>query len=78
MKREAEILLGTQGAVENFRPSSSRMSVELFKLILVPAWVTSYVVEGKTYNVLVNGQTGVVTGESPSVDLLGWVQNLLK
>ena len=48
VKREAEILLGTQGAVENFRPSSSRMSVESFKLILVPAWVTSYVVEGKT------------------------------
>jgi hypothetical protein len=40
--------------------------------------VTSYVVEEKTYNVLVNGQTGAVTGETPSVDLLGWVQNMLK
>jgi hypothetical protein len=78
VKREAEILLGTQGTVENYRPSSSRMSVESFKLILVPAWVTGYVVEGKTYNVLVNGQTGAVTGETPSVDLLGWVQNMLK
>ena len=78
VKREAEILLGTQGTVENFRPSSSRMSVESFKLILVPAWVTGYVVEGKTYNVLVNGQTGAVTGETPSLDLFGWVQNLLK
>lgn len=78
VKREAEILLGTQGAVENYRPSSSRMSVESFKLILVAAWVTSYVLEGKTYNVLVNGQTGAVTGETPSLDLLGWVQNILK
>jgi predicted RNA-binding Zn-ribbon protein involved in translation (DUF1610 family) len=78
VKREAEVLLGTQGTVENFRPSSSRMSVESFKLILVPAWVTGYVVEGKTYNVLVNGRTGAVTGETPSLDLFGWVQNLLK
>lgn len=78
VKREVEILLDTQGSVDNFRPSSSRMSVELFKLILVPAWLTSYVVEGKTYNVLVNGQNGAVTGETPSVDLLGWVQSLLK
>jgi hypothetical protein len=78
VRREVEILLDTQGRVENFRPSSSRMSVESFKLILVPAWVTSYVVEEKTYNVIVNGQTGAVTGETPSVDLLGWVQNILK
>jgi hypothetical protein len=78
VKHEVEILLDTQGSVDNFRPSSSRMSVESFRLILVPAWLTSYVVEGKTYNVLVNGQTGAVTGETPSRDLLGWVQNILK
>jgi hypothetical protein len=73
-----EILLGVQGNIENFRPASSKMSVESFKLILVPAWLTSYTVEGKTYKVLVNGQTGAVTGETPSLDLLGWVGNMLK
>lgn len=77
-RREVEILLGTQGGVENFRPSSSKMSVESFKLILVPTWVTSYIVEGKPFNVLVNGQTGEVVGETPSLDLLGWVENMLK
>jgi hypothetical protein len=75
---EVQILLDAQGNVENFRPSSSKMSVESFKLILVPAWLTSYTAEGKTYNVLVNGQTGAVTGETPSLDLLGWVGNILK
>jgi hypothetical protein len=78
VRREVEILLDTQGSLDNFRPSSSKMSVESFKLILVPAWVTSYVVEGKPYNVLVNGQTGAVVGETPSLDLLGWVENILK
>jgi Zn finger protein HypA/HybF involved in hydrogenase expression len=77
-RHELEILLDTQGSIENFRPSSSNMSVESFKLILVPAWLTSYAVEGKVYNVLVNGQTGAVTGETPSLDLLGWVENILK
>jgi hypothetical protein len=78
VQHEIEILLGIQGNVENFRPSSSKMSVESFKLVLLPAWLTSYIVEGKTYNVLINGQTGAVTGETPSLDLLGWVGNLLK
>jgi hypothetical protein len=77
-RREVEILLSIQGNVENFRPASSKMSVESFKLILVPAWLTSYTVEGKTFKVLVNGQTGAVTGETPSLDLLGWVGNMLK
>jgi predicted RNA-binding Zn-ribbon protein involved in translation (DUF1610 family) len=78
VRHEVEILLDAQGNVENLRPSSSNMSVESFKLILVPAWVTSYAVEGKPYKVLVNGQTGAVTGETPSFDLLGWVENILK
>jgi DNA-directed RNA polymerase subunit RPC12/RpoP len=78
VRREVEILLGTQGGVENFRPSSSKMSVESFKLVLVPAWVTSYVVDGKPYNILVNGQTGAVVGETPSLDLLAWIENILK
>jgi len=78
VRREVEILLGTQGSIENFRPSSSRMSVESFKLILVPAWVTSYTAQEKSYSVIVNGQTGAVTGETPSLDLLDWVQNILK
>jgi len=77
-RHEVEILLGVQGNVSNFKPASSNMSIELFKLLLVPAWLTSYTVEVKTFNVLVNGQTGAVTGETPSLDLLGWVGNMLK
>jgi len=77
-QHEAAIMLGTQGNVENFRSSSSRMSVESFKLILAPLWLASYAVEGKSYNVLVNGQSGAVVGETPSLDLLGWVENILK
>jgi len=77
-RHEVELLLGIQGNISNFKPASSSMSIELFKLLLVPAWLTSYTVEGKTYKVLVNGQTGAVTGETPSLDLLGWVGNILK
>ncbi len=77
-KHQVDLLLSTQGSVSNFKPVSASISIESFKLVLVPTWVTSYVVEGKPYNVLVNGQTGAVVGETPSLDLLKWVENILK
>jgi DNA-directed RNA polymerase subunit RPC12/RpoP len=36
-----------------------------FKHMLLPLWVGSYTYRGKTYRVLVNGQTGKVGGEKP-------------
>jgi len=37
----------------------------MFKLMLLPVWIAYYLHTGKTYNVLVNGQTGEVAGERP-------------
>ncbi len=36
-----------------------------FKSVLLPAWMTTYRYNGKTYRVSVNGQTGSVTAERP-------------
>ncbi len=41
-----------------------------FKHILLPVWSATYVFRGKGYPVLVNGQTGRVTGEAP----FSWVK----
>jgi len=37
-----------------------------FKHLLLPLWIGEYRFQGKKYRVLVNGQTGKVTGEKPS------------
>jgi DNA-directed RNA polymerase subunit RPC12/RpoP len=36
-----------------------------FKHVLLPVWIGAYRYKGKDYNVMVNGQTGNVTGEKP-------------
>lgn len=40
-------------------------SAIMFKLMLLPIWIASYVYGGKTWQVLVNGRTGAVVGERP-------------
>jgi len=34
-------------------------------LVLLPAWLAHYTVEGRTYAVAVNGRSGVARGERP-------------
>ncbi len=36
-----------------------------FKYLLLPIWISSFVFNGKTYEFMVNGQTGKVSGTSP-------------
>lgn len=37
----------------------------MFKLLLLPLWIASYVFGGKTYQVLVTANTGEVVGDRP-------------
>ncbi len=45
--------------------SSLGIIVESFKLVLLPAWLSYYTLDGQRYDVMVNGQTGQVTGPRP-------------
>jgi DNA-directed RNA polymerase subunit RPC12/RpoP len=47
------------------RSSSGRWSGGTFKYLLLPLWVGAYRFHGKTYRLLVNGQTGRVAGSKP-------------
>ena len=40
-----------------------------FKYVLLPIWTGGYRYQGKEYRILINGQTGKVSGEKPR-DLL--------
>ncbi len=44
--------------LENMRLSSAGMSVESFKLVLLPVWLTEIQSQGKLLHVLINGQNG--------------------
>lgn len=44
---------------------STNMSNETFKHILLPLWLAAYKFRGKSYQFMVNGQTGEVQGERP-------------
>ena len=37
----------------------------MFKLMLLPLWIASYLYAGKTYQVLINANTGEVIGDRP-------------
>ncbi len=51
--------------VRDFQVTPVNLAVQSYKLLLVPFWLGNYRVEGETYTVLVNGQTGRVVGERP-------------
>ena len=46
--------------VENMRLSSAGMTVESFKLVLLPVWMTEIQVNGELIHVLINGQNGKI------------------
>lgn len=44
---------------------TNRFSNETFKHVLLPIWISAYRYKDKTFQFLVNGQTGEVTGKAP-------------
>jgi hypothetical protein len=52
--------------------SSANITVESYKLILLPVWLTYYFYQDKKYNVFINGQTGRIKGASPRSKAQKW------
>lgn len=51
--------------VRDLRLDSTGIIIELFKLVLLPVWITTYRYRNQSFTVAVNGQTGAVTGDVP-------------
>ena len=69
--------------LKNFRSSSANLAVTSYKLLLLPVWMTRYPYEGEEYLVLINGQSGAVTGDLPKElqpksekGFLGWLDEI--
>lgn len=64
----------------DFKTGVGDITVETFRQILAPFWISAYTCNGDTahrYTLLINGQTGVVRGERPSNGVQGAVRRLL-
>ena len=60
VKEYSERLKQDYAHLENLRFSSAGMTVESFKLVLLPVWLTEIYFKGKNHPILINGQNGSV------------------
>ena len=74
-KREQEKIKGklVVQQVRDLTINSLGIVIEAYKLVLVPAWLAHYTLQEKRYDVMVNGQTGHVTGARPYGGIAGWL-----
>ena len=78
-------LPGDISSLFNLRTSSASLTIESFKLVLVPVWIAEIPVKAKNALVLINGQNGVVQGDLPAREkksknkngLFDWLEDLL-
>jgi hypothetical protein len=65
------------GSVNNLRYSTANLAILAFKLVLVPVWITEYMLDEHRYRVIINGQTGSVYGERAAGGVAGWLGKVL-
>ena len=67
MQRETERMCASQVPGDTHRNLNveARFDRQTFKHVLLPVWLVSYNYGSKSYQVLVNGQTGVIAGKYP-------------
>ena len=64
------------GGLQDVKFSSLGMSVEAYKLLLLPVWIGHYSEEELLEEALINGQTGSVQGRAGEEGISGWVGKL--
>jgi predicted RNA-binding Zn-ribbon protein involved in translation (DUF1610 family) len=62
---EGDVRRAMGGDEQRIDRIDTEYSAETFKHVLLPVWMAAYKYGGKTYRVVVNGQTGKVQGERP-------------
>lgn len=78
-------LPGDVTSLYDLTTSSASLSIESFKLVLIPLWIAEILVNSKTMILLINGQNGIVQGDSPGQEekvdkesgLIDWLDDLL-
>lgn len=73
-RRRVEQLLF--GNFKDLQLHSSDMLVAAYRLIMLPVWRASYLLDGETYQVVISGQDGTVMGERPTGGVGGFLRRL--
>ncbi len=71
-----ELIYNEVSGISDLGYSASNLSTLSFKQVLVPIWVTEYSLEGRSFRILINGQSGAVYGETPSRGILDWLNDV--
>jgi DNA-directed RNA polymerase subunit RPC12/RpoP len=74
-------LPGEIASLLNLKTSSASLTIESFKLVLLPVWITEIPLNDKKSLSLINGQNGVVQGDIPVKSkngLIDWLEDLLE
>jgi hypothetical protein len=77
VERVRQDLYRYQGVINNLRYSTDNLSILSFKLVLIPVWLTEYMLNDHRYRVIINGQTGSVYGERAASGVVGWLGKVL-
>jgi hypothetical protein len=75
-ERIRDSIYGEQGSVDNLKYSTANLSILSFKLVMIPIWISEYLLQGQPFRIIINGQTGSVYGETPSHGILGWLEDV--
>ena len=65
------------GSIKDLQLDSAKLLVAAYRLILLPVWRTSYVIEGKPYQAVINGQNASLVAEKPAGGLAGFFRRIL-
>jgi len=65
-------------SVDQFLMRTTNLLVTMYRLMLLPLWLGAYRLEGKSYPLLVNGQSGQVLAHHPKRGISGWLDKLFE
>jgi hypothetical protein len=71
-------LPGEIASLQDLRTSSARLTIESFKLVLLPVWITEIRVHEQAELVLINGQNGIVEGSASKALKTGLLDRLME
>lgn len=77
-KRDLPLLIAP---VQLISTSSSNMTIESFRLVLLPVWMTELPFDGRGHLVLINGWNGIVKSDLPDKEsggLMEWLGDLIE
>lgn len=72
-----QINLDPFASIQNMSVSSARLSVNSFRLVLIPVWLAEYHAEEKDHLILINGQSGELFSGKGGAGLLRWLDAVI-